>query len=88
MGIGHGHLVRSLAVVRALTSRGVQVAVATRAHGDLVAAMIAAAGAAHVALPPGDTGENATDPVWPSDLQQADARLVFDRVGRLSLIHI
>jgi len=82
MGIGHGQLVRSLAVVRALTSRGVQVAVATRAHGDLVAAMIAAAGAAHVALPPGDTGENATDPVWPSDLQQADARLVFDRVGR------
>ncbi|WP_193315395.1 UDP-2,4-diacetamido-2,4,6-trideoxy-beta-L-altropyranose hydrolase [Nostocoides sp. F2B08] len=82
MGIGHGHLVRSLAVVRTLTSRGVHVTVATRAQGGHVEAMITAAGAHQVALPAGDAGENAIGRVWPAERQEADVRLVFDLVGR------
>jgi len=82
MGIGHGHLVRSLAVVRCLTGRGVHVTVATRAQGEQVTAMIAAAGARRVSLSQGDTRESAIGRVWPREMQESDARLLFDMVGR------
>lgn len=77
MGIGHGHLVRVLAVAKTLVERGYQVTVATRARGEHARHLVSAAGAQLLALPGLEPGETADGPAWPTARQEDDANRVL-----------
>lgn len=81
MGLGHGHLVRTLAVIHSLTSRGVQATVATRARGERVASLIAQAGARQVELPTAQVDGTADGPTWSPERQVADAEQMLEQAG-------
>lgn len=78
MGVGHGHLVRVLAIARELVARGCDVTVVTRATGERARGMIAAAGARCAALPALEPWQVADGPVWATSRQEEDAARVLD----------
>lgn len=73
LAMGFGHLTRCLALVQALSERGVAVHVATRADSAGLHERIRANGAEVQQLSPLPDSEPADGPVWAAAVQRADA---------------
>lgn len=79
LGMGFGHMMRCLALARALTQRGATVTVAARVGDDGVKRRVRDAGAELVVLGDIDPDETANGPAWPESRQRADATALVTR---------